>query len=196
MRTIICFLLLALAGNCIAASPREVVSVTVNAVLETLSDASLNDETKRRQIKGIVGRHFDFRAMASRVLATNWKKADKTQRARFTHLFKELLSNTYWTKISAYTNERVEVTGERLRSEKLATVNTIIKTDTLDIPVDYKLYQRESDWFVYDVVIEQVSLVRNYRGSFQQIVRDEGIDGLISQLETKVAESSAEEYGE
>jgi len=196
MKTIIFFLSLAVTGTSIAASPREIVSVTVDAVIETLSNSSLNEATTRRQVRGIIGKHFDFRAMASRLLATNWKKADKTQRARFTHLFRELLSNTYWAKISAYTNERVETIGETMRSENLATVNTIIKTDRLDIPVDYKLYQRENDWFVYDVVIEQVSLVRNYRGSFQQIVRDEGIDGLISQLETKVAESTAGKYKE
>jgi len=113
--------------------------------------------------------------------------------ARFTSLFRELLTNTYWRKISGYTNERVEYKSERLRSEALATVNTIIKTDSVDIPVDYKLYRKNDRWMAYDVVIEQVSLVRNYRSSFQDIVRDSGIDGLISQLQTKVAESSIEE---
>ena len=103
------------------------------------------------------------------------------------------MTNTYWRKISGYTNERVEYKSERLRSEALATVNTIIKTDSVDIPVDYKLYRKNDRWMAYDVVIEQVSLVRNYRSSFQDIVRDSGIDGLISQLQTKVAESSIEE---
>lgn len=193
MKIAICFLLAALTGNCAAASPGQTINMTAGAVLETLADASLNEATKRRQVKAIIGKHFDYRAMSSRVLATNWQTADKAQRARFTRLFKELLSNTYWAKISGYTNERVEQTGERMRSAKLATVNTLIKTDTVDIPVDYKLYKRDSGWFVYDVVIEQMSLVRNYRGSFQQIVRDEGIDGLLDHLETKVAESSIKE---
>jgi phospholipid transport system substrate-binding protein len=150
----------------------------------------MNDATKKHQIKGIISEHFDFRAMSSRVLATNWKQATSTQRGRFTSLFKELLSNTYWRKISGYQDETVEYVGERLRTENLATVNTVIKTSTLDIPVDYKLYRRNDDWYAYDVVIEQVSLVRNYRGSFQTIVHDAGIDGLIQQLETKVARSS------
>mgnify|MGYP000565897665 CR=1 FL=1 len=128
---------------------------------------------------------------SSRVLATNWKKATKKQRSRFTRLFKELLSNTYWLKISGYKNETVEYVGESMRDNKLATVKTVIKTDTVDIPVDYKLYRKTNGkWYAYDVVIEQVSLVRNYRGSFQQVVRDSGIDGLIGQLETKVARSS------
>ena len=82
--------------------------------------------------------------------------------------------------------------GFELRGDKLATVKTLILTDTADIPVDYKLYRRHDGWMAYDVVIEQVSLVRNYRGSFQDIVHQEGIDGLIARLEVKVAEASAE----
>ena len=182
------------ASNAQAESPTETVTNTVNSVVAMLQDEGLNEETKRRHIKGIISEHFDFRAMSSRVLATNWKKATKRQRAKFTSLFRELLSNTYWRKISGYKNEQVEYIGEKLRNAKLATVNTLIKTETVDIPVDYKLYRRDGeDWYVYDVVIEQVSLVRNYRGSFQQIVHDVGIDGLIQQLETKVARSSVPE---
>lgn len=69
----------------------------------------------------------------------------------------------------------------------------MIKTDSVDIPVDYKLYLKGMEWLAYDVVIEQVSLVRNYGSSFQDIVRNNGIEGLISRLETKVAESSVDE---
>lgn len=174
-----------------AATPRETVSVTVDAVLHALRSSDVSEEAKMRRVKSIVSEHFDFRAMSSRVLATNWKKATKKQRNRFSRLFKELLSNTYWFKISGYKNETVEYVGESMRDENLATVKTLIKTDTVDIPVDYKLYRKDDGkWYAYDVVIEQVSLVRNYRGSFQQVVRDAGIDGLIGQLETKVARSS------
>jgi phospholipid transport system substrate-binding protein len=176
-----------------AGTPLAVVRTAVDGVIALLQDRSLSEESRKRQVKALIGQHFDYAAMANRVLATNWSKATKSQRARFTALFRELLSNTYWRKISGYTNERVEYLGERARGDRLATVNTMIKTDTVDIPVDYKLYLRGDTWLAYDVVIEQVSLVRNYRGSFQDIVRDEGIDGLISVLETKVAESSVEE---
>lgn len=174
-----------------AETPAETVARTVDSVVATLQDATLSEQTKKRQVKTIISKHFDFRAMSSRVLATNWSKATKGQRGKFTSLFKELLSNTYWRKISGYQDEKVEYVGEKLRGDKLATVNTLIKTSTVDIPVDYKLYRKErGDWMAYDVVIEQVSLVRNYRGSFQEIVHDVGIDGLIKQLETKVARSS------
>ena len=175
-------------------TPLAVVSATVDAVIEALTDKNTGSEaTRKRQVRKIIAQRFDFKAMANRVLATNWRKADKAQRARFTTLFRELLTNTYWRKISGYTDERVEYTGERMRSESLATVTTIIQTRSADIPVDYKLFLRDGRWMAYDVVIEQVSLVRNYRASFQDIVRADGIDGLISKLETKVAETSIED---
>ena len=181
------------ANTAPADSPLGVVTVTVEGVLAVLRNDAMGETGRKRQVRAIIAEHFDFAAMANRVLATNWRKATKPQRARFTSLFRELLTNTYWRKISGYTNEHVEYKSERLRSEALATVNTIIKTDSVDIPVDYKLYRKNDRWMAYDVVIEQVSLVRNYRSSFQDIVRDSGIDGLISQLQIKVAESSIEE---
>ncbi|MGR8920760.1 MAG: MlaC/ttg2D family ABC transporter substrate-binding protein [Gammaproteobacteria bacterium] len=176
-----------------AETPSAVVRRTVDGVIAVLETADIPDAARKRRVRAVIAEHFDFAAMANRVLATNWRKASRAQRQRFTGLFRELLSNTYWRRISAYSNEKVEVTGERMRSDALATVTTLIRTDTADIPVDYKLYLREGRWFAYDVVIEQVSLVRNYRGSFQEIVRDKGIDGLIGELELKVAESSVEE---
>lgn len=174
-----------------AASPAAVIESTVDRVIAVLADRSVSEVARKRQVRAIIGEHFDFVAMSKRVLATNWSKADKDQRKRFTSLFRELLTNTYWRRISAYTDETVVYTGARLRSDNLATVTTVIKTATADIPVDYMLYARNGRWLAYDVVIEQVSLVRNYRGSFQDIVHQHGIDGLIKQLEVKVAETSA-----
>ncbi len=191
IRTLILALVIVLPAPAIADTPLETVATTVDAVLHALQAGDVSEEAKMRRVKSIISEHFDFRAMSSRVLATNWKKATKKQRNRFSSLFKELLSNTYWLKISGYKNETVEYVGESMRDDNLAAVKTLIKTDTVDIPVDYKMYRKDDGkWYAYDVVIEQVSLVRNYRGSFQQVVRDSGIDGLIAQLETKVARSS------
>ncbi|MGE0485892.1 MAG: phospholipid-binding protein MlaC [Gammaproteobacteria bacterium] len=195
VRTLLATLLLAVGAPATANEPEtplEVVRATVDGVIATLTQPDLNEAARQRQVRKLIGERFDFIAMSNRVLATNWSKASKTQRARFTTLFRELLTATYWRKISGYTDEKVHYEGERLRSDKLATVATVIETASVDIPVDYKLYLRDGRWMAYDVVIEQVSLVRNYRGSFQTIVHQSGIDGLIEQLEVKVAEASAE----
>jgi phospholipid transport system substrate-binding protein len=175
------------------ATPLGVVRKAVDGVIAVLADTTRPEDSRKRQVKTLIGEHFDFAAMANRVLATNWRKASKAERSRFTALFRELLTNTYWSRISAYSDETVEYLGERQRSARLATVSTVIKTASTDIPVDYKLYLRDGRWLAYDVVIEQVSLVRNYRSSFQDIVRQKGIAGLISELETKVAAASVAE---
>jgi len=172
------------------APPGAVVRKTVDGVVAVLADTSLNAATKRRQVRKIIGERFDYAAMSNRVLATNWGKASEEQRRRFTALFRDLLSHTYWRKISGYSNETVEYTGEQLRGDKLATVRTLILTDTADIPVDYKLYRRHDGWMAYDVVIEQVSLVRNYRARFHETVHRAGLDELLGELEVQVAEAS------
>ena len=175
-------------------APTETVQTTVNAILEILRDDALDQETKRDQMRDKISAAFDARAMSQSVLSTNWRQASKPQQEEFQSLFMQTLEDTYMGRLEAYTNETVEYLDQRMRSKKLATVSTLIKTDTVDIPVDYKLYLTEAGtWRAYDVVIEQVSLVRNYRGSFQTIVHQDGIEGLLTKLETKVAQSSADE---
>ena len=162
----------------------DVVRTTVNSVLDTLGDNTLDHKSKKSQVATIVDRHFDFQAMSSRVLATNWKRASNSEKQQITRLFRQMLVETYWQKMSGFSGETVEFIDERSRSEDYVSCQTIVKTKSADIPVDYKLYRVNGTWMAYDVVIEQVSLVRNYRGKFQSIVRDDGIPGLISHLES------------
>lgn len=174
-----------------AGSPKAELSGSVDEVIRVLSQKSVDDESKRRQVAAIVDKRFDFREMTKRVLATNWRSANREQRRAITKLFRELLSNTYWRRMAGYKGEQVSYTNETIRDEIYATVNTAIATTNGPIPVDYKLHfkKKKDQWMVYDVVIEQVSLVRNYRGEFYDIVKNKGIDGLIADLETKVGKS-------
>jgi phospholipid transport system substrate-binding protein len=176
-----------------AGSPRAELSSSVDEVIRVLSDKSADDESKRRRVVALVDKRFDFREMTKRVLATNWRSANKEQRRAITKLFRELLSNTYWRRMAAYKGEQVSYTGEAIRDDIYATVNTAIATANGPIPVDYKLHlkKKKDTWMVYDVVIEQVSLVRNYRGEFYDIVKNKGIDGLIVELERKAAQTGA-----
>ncbi|MGR8948426.1 MAG: MlaC/ttg2D family ABC transporter substrate-binding protein [Gammaproteobacteria bacterium] len=184
------FALLALGATCMHlvlaqnTTATEVVRSTVTSVLDALRDESLTEVAKKNQVAAIVDQHFDFGAMASRVLATNWKRASSTQQQQITRLFRQMLVETYWQKMAAFSGESVEFIAELARSEQYVSCKTMVKSKSADIPVDYKLYRVNSTWMAYDVVIEQVSLVRNYRGKFQSIVRDGGIDGLIAHLES------------
>ncbi len=174
---------MAVAGQ----TPTEQVKATVDAVLELLRDQSLEQQTRRDKLRDLIKARFDFRAMAQRALATSWKKATKEEQDRFVDLFSQLLEWTYIGRIEAYTNEVVEFEKEIVRSNR-AQVNTFIVTASADIPISYRMLKKNDNWFVYDVIIEEVSLVRNYRSSYRSIVKNEGMSGLLGKMEQKVKE--------
>ena len=177
------FTAMSFAGN----SPTDVVRTSVDAVLAILDNEQLNYDDKRTQIRVIVKERFDFRAMSQRTLATNWKKTTDEEKDKFVELFSQLIENSYVGKIESYTNERVDYPGEKVSGRK-AVVETLIITSSADIPVDYRLYQKDGQWLVYDVIIEGVSLISNYRSSYQEIMKKEGFDGLLAKMRAKIDE--------
>jgi len=168
-------------------APVRAVQDSVEAIIAILKDKSLDRATSREQIRSIINMRFDFKAMSQRTLATNWKKATDAERQKFIDLFSHLIENTYLGKIEAYTDEKVEYPGEKIKGRK-ALVETRIITASAEIPVDYKLYLNGDAWWVYDVIIEGVSLISNYRSSYQEIVNHEGFNGLLVKMQEKVDE--------
>lgn len=143
-------------------------------------------ETRWAKVGIVINDSFDFRGMSQSVLATNWKKASPEERQQFVVFFSQYLEDTYRTKIEAYTNQRVEyVVGEAIRSKK-AVVETLIITDSTEIPINYKLKNNDGTWLAYDVVIEGISLVNNYRDTFAAIVKNNGMDGLLNDTQGRI----------
>jgi len=181
------FTLAVTAISLAASSPTDEVRTSVDAVLAILDNEQLNYDDKRTQIRVIVKERFDFRAMSQRTLATNWKKTTDEEKDKFVELFSQLIENSYVGKIESYTNERVDYPGEKVSGRK-AVVETLIITSSADIPVDYRVYQKGQQWLVYDVIIEGVSLISNYRSSYQEIMKKEGFDGLLAKMRAKIDE--------
>ncbi len=177
------------------AGPKDDVQGSVDAILEILRNKTLPKEESRKKISEVIHARFDFEGMAQRTLATNWKSATVEQRRRFTDLFAEILEQTYMGRIEAYTDEKVEY-GDVKTKGKSALVETSIVTSSVTIPIHYKLTQEGPEWKVYDVVIEEVSLVRNYRDTYREIVKKDGFDGLFAKMEEKISEmKSGREQG-
>ncbi len=130
--------------------------------------------------------------MSQSVLATNWKKANPEERRRFVSFFSEYIENTYMATIEAYTDEQIRYVGEKVRGDR-AVVETTILSDKAEVPVNYKLKLNDGEWFAYDVVIEGVSLVSNYRSTFSAIVKTEGMDGLLADPQGKIERYKAEQ---
>ena len=168
-------------------SPTDSIRNSVESILDILRDKGLDQETRRGKIRAAINTRFDFRAMSQRTLATNWKKASDDEKKRFVGLFSQLIESTYIGRVEAYTDEKVDYPGEKIKGKK-AVVETLILTDTADIPVNYKVYLKKGKWWVYDVVIEGISLISNYRSSYQEIVKNEGFDGLLAKMQDKINE--------
>ncbi|MCB1670240.1 MAG: ABC transporter substrate-binding protein [Gammaproteobacteria bacterium] len=180
-----------LSSNAIAqSSPSKRVEGVVEQVLTILRNESLAAEARRDQLKTELGKVFDSRAMAQSALSTNWRSASSEQQDEFQELFRQTLENTYIGRIEAYTNETVEYRAEDIDNNR-ATVETTIVTAANEIPVNYKLRLRSDGWYVYDVEVENVSMISSYRETYRSVVRRSGMDNLLSEMRKNVEELGA-----
>ncbi len=174
----------------LAGTPLEAIRADINKVLDILRDPSLGGEsgkkTKKAKIRSIANEMFDFNELSRRTLGQSWKKLDAGQQKEFTDLYSSLLEETYANKILSYTNEKVLYGKETNLTEKTVEVQTTIVTKKADIPVNYRVIQKGSDWKVYDVVIEGVSLISNYRSQFREILLNKSPEALLDTLRKKV----------
>jgi len=188
LATLLLFGLLFTANLPAAASarPAERIEQTVNEVLEILQDSAADAQQRRDRVREVVRRRFDYESMSQVILATNWRSATPSQREQFVTLFRELLERTYYSAMDSYSNQTVRMGKERMKGN-LAEVQTFIVSADKKVPVSYKLRQLHDDWYAYDVTIDGVSLVSNYRTSFRNLVKQRGMDGLLAELAKKVA---------
>ena len=188
VRTATCLLL---AVSCLVSAqvtpPKQTVETAVNAILSILRNGDRALAATEDRIRDEISKVFDPRAMAQSVLSTNWRQASKEQQDEFQNLFMKTLENTYMGRIEAYTNEVVEFRGESIDNNR-AEVDTVIVTSNTEIPINYKLRLRDDGWFVYDVEVENVSMVGSYRETYRSVVRKDGMDGLLAQMREKAAQ--------
>ena len=123
--------------------------------------------------------------MSRRILAINWKKSTDAQKQEFEKLFREILLNTYWQRIKNYDNEKVEYITGMIEGNRIATVDTVIISDKLEIPITYRMELIDGDWLAYDFLIESLSLVTRYRTEYRSTIKTHGIDGLLSRMREK-----------
>lgn len=177
-----------------ASTPTADLKSSVDAILVILGDKGMSEADKRSKIGAIVDSRFDYRAMSQRVLSSsNWKKASKPEQAEFSELFGQLLKNTYFSAISAYTDQTVDFTSETIKGKKQnrASVGTEIVSADKRIPVDYAMRLKRDGWYVYDIKVEGISLVKSHQSTFLNIFKNEGMSGAIAALKDKVNAKAA-----
>jgi phospholipid transport system substrate-binding protein len=175
-----------------AATPLETVRTEVNKVLDALRNKGLKEEAKKETLRLVYKEMFDQVELARLSLGNNWNKLTEAQRQEFVGLFQQVLEKAYADKILAYTDEKILYDREVPISKNRVGVQTRVVTKSKEIPIIYRVVQ-ESDgtWKVYDVVVENVSLVMNYRSQFNDILAKNKPDELIDILRKKVKDQKS-----
>jgi len=173
-----------------AGVPLDTVRTNVNGVLDVLRDPKLQGESgkkvKEQRITAAADKLFDFVELSKRTLGLNWNKFTAGQRKEFVELFTTILKDAYVGKITAYTNEQVNFTKEAPLSEATVEVQSSVVTKGGETPIYYRVIKKGNEWKVYDVVIEGVSLIGNYRTQFREIIGNNPPEQLLQTLRKKV----------
>jgi len=169
------------------------VKKSVDELFRIVADKNLqqHDQKRRQVLKQVINTIFDYSEMAKQTLGRHWNPRSPTERSQFTDLFASLLDNSYISKIESYTNEKI-VYGKETIDGKYAEVKSKVITAKRDeYTLDYRLLNENGKWMVYDIVIEGVSMVSNYRTQFSRIINTSGYSELVKKLQTKSTELKA-----
>lgn len=172
-------------------SPKVVVQATIDEIVKAVSDnkGDSNLQKRRDVLRKIIKPKFDFDKMAQLSLGSAWNTITAQEQKDFVSVFSSLLSKTYLTKVESIEPGMVSVETERIEEgNQRATVKTLVKSKGDTFPIDYRLVDSGQGWKVYDVVIENIGLVVNYRNEFASIIRKDTFEGLMDQLRKKSAE--------
>lgn len=177
------------------ASVTDDVKKTVDEVVKIVSDKELkktqNEVKRRKALKNAIGGIFDYGEMARRSLGVHWKEITPVQQKEFVGLFETLLENSYSSKIESYNQEKIVYQQENVEGENAEVRSRVISAKRDEYSLDYRLLNKGGHWKVYDVIIEGVSLVSNYRTQFNKIIQSQGYAALVKKLKTRSEEIKA-----
>ena len=184
-----------LPGATSASSPAQLaLETSISRILSSIKNPDyVNPATRgplRQQIEDEVLHIFDFKEFSSRTVGPRWSTFSPAQQQQFSDAFAELLLNTYLSKIDGYNGEQVVYTGEvsSPKGDRTEVRTVITMKDSKKVPVAYRMLPKDGTWFVYDVLIENISLVKNYRTQFQDILNSGSPDQLIAKVKAKAQE--------
>jgi len=181
---------LTMSASVFAGMPLDTVKMHVDNVLSVLRDPSLKSESakklKKDKIRTISEKMFDFTELSKRTLAQNWSRFTPEQQKEFISLYRTLLEDTYSDKIMMYSDEKILFTKEIPLTEITVEVQSTVIRRTEEVPINYRVILKDGVWMVYDVVIEGVSLINNYRSQFREILANKPPESLLETLRKKV----------
>ena len=175
------------------ATPIQVVQTATDQVLQIVQDSQLaapvGQERRRAEVQRIADRLFDFQEMARRALARHWRERSPQEQSEFVAVFKQLLARAYIGRLEGYAGEQIVYLGETVDAEFATVRSKIVTSRGAELGVDYRLHLVRSRWMVYDVAVQGVSFVANYRGQFDKIIRASSYQALVRELKSKYADA-------
>jgi len=187
--------LMLLAPAAARAAVTDSVKKTVDEVVRIVSDKELkkpqNEKMRHKELKTTIETIFDYAEMAQRCMGSHWKDRSPAEKKEFVQLFETLLENSYVGKIESYNQEKIVYLKETVDGDNAEVKSKVVTAKRDEYTLDYRLLKKGGKWMVYDVVIEGVSLVANYRTQFDRIVRDKGYDELVLKLKSRSEEIKA-----
>jgi phospholipid transport system substrate-binding protein len=176
-----------------AGAPTEQLRAQVDRVLKILDDPALKDKPKERRVvvRKIADDIFDFGETAKRSLGRHWAARTPTERDEFVKLFGDLLERSYISKIELYGGEKIQYTGDKVDGEQASVMSKLVTKQGSEVPIEYRMLKKGDRWLVYDVIIEGVSLVSNYRTQFNKIIQTSSYADLVKKMKSRQEELGA-----
>ena len=180
-----------LATPSLAGEPTDHIRKTTDKIITILSDPALKNEvqTRRKMLRNTLSERFDWEEMARLSLAGHWQGLTDEEKKEFVPLFTDLLERTYMNRLENYSGDKVTYDAERVKGNYSLVKVTIFTDKQVEIPVVYKMKKKGPEWTIYDVSIEGVSLVNNYRQQFDSIILSSSYQGLVEKLKEKVVKN-------
>jgi phospholipid transport system substrate-binding protein len=190
--------LMAIPAVCPATGePIDQLQDSVNRIVEILRRHDPDEQwmEKKQEIVAIVESKFDCNELAQRVLTRHWQSRSTEEKNEFISLFTKVLETTYINKLRTFSNEEVRFTKQIVDGDRAIVYSQIIRNNQ-EIPINYRVKNNNGVWRIYDIIIEGVSLVQNYRTQFDQIMKKEDFAGLVRRMEEKIQENKEKDLTE
>jgi phospholipid transport system substrate-binding protein len=185
MLLLVQLLVLAAGAPALAGSPTDQLREYSDQVIKVLDDPALRSQDRRAAVRRIANDIFDVAETAKRALARHWQGRTPAEREEFTQLFADLLERTYIARIDQYGGERIRYLEERVDGDNAVVRAKVVTKKGSEVPIESRMLRRGERWFIYDVLIENVSLIANYRAQFDKIVRTTSYEELVRRLKSK-----------
>lgn len=175
-------------STAMAVTATEAVKTAIDQVVGVLEDKELKKPDRvaerRQRLQKIFNDRFSYEEMSKRSLGAQWNNLSETQRQQFVDLFRQLLARTYTGTIEGYSGERFQYLNEHTEGD-YAEVRTKLVSRKGEIPINYRLLSKGGEWQVYDIVVDGISMVSNYRAQFTKIIRTSSYEDLVKKLQNK-----------